>query len=655
MRFPQWLAPVFGLTLAAMTSRTAVAQYGPPSVDPSNRVGTGLEQALGDPSSYPEVPAAGYPAPLSGGPVPGAYPPPPGPAVVPGPPAAPPGALSWPTTSPFEHSFSEHYVEDGLWFHEFNDRTRSFSFQVDYLYANFKRPDGLVGQRGAQRYIDRIDQIVLADPFELEDVPLAIIGVPQDPFSNGSGPANVFVPGGLEGTGFRYFDPIPARETGQANSSGFRLSTVIENPDYSGVIISGFATGKDTSTFNALREISGLRNGPFIDPELARAIVSSASGTLITSLDPPTADPTFDPGFSTLAFLGQNLFNLPGLPVDDGTLSVVGDRVFGGTTIPYDLQFITETTSEAAGANVAFVTTRFIDKDFFHMRGLVGAKYMFVREGFNFFGQDSGLTYDNLDPDEEIFPLVKLHSLPDFVDNDGDGIIDNAGAVEDIDSEIARFGRLDTISQTLGVYHPGAYTAFVDSRAESHLWGPEVGLNYDLGGEKFRLTGNTKIGLMVNHERIRLRGDNIGEANNIGNNIDLADLDDLDGDPIFAGDAASPFFLQDSPLLQPTADDPQPNFFEDEEQHTHFSPMFEQSLQAEVPLFGYVPLINRLEFLEEATFNFGVTYTYLGELARPAESIRWTANPRAGLFPEIELKRASWHVFSWNVGVNVPF
>ncbi|HBL43048.1 MAG TPA: hypothetical protein DDZ90_06595, partial [Planctomycetaceae bacterium] len=95
-----------------------------------------------------------------------------------------------------------------------------------------------------------------------------------------------------------------------------------------------------------------------------------------------------------------------------------------------------------------------------------------------------------------------------------------------------------------------------------------------------------------------------------------------------------------------------PNQFSDYQTHTHVSPLFEQSIFAEMNLFDKVPVLKRMKLLEEAKLKVGYTYIVAGEVTRPYESILWTGMPTRGLFPSIDVKREKWSVGTWSVGLD---
>jgi hypothetical protein len=171
------------------------------------------------------------------------------------------------------------------------------------------------------------------------------------------------------------------------------------------------------------------------------------------------------------------------------------------------------------------------------------------------------------------------------------------------------------------------YEAVLESTVNSHLAGPEFGLRFDLGeGDSFHVWGETIAGLLVNSEEIRVQGRNIGDplydAQILGLNIPNLSLPRM--------------------FTNPTD-------FNDTETHTHVSPIFSQSVNADIDILDYVPGINRLNAFEDAKFRVGYQFFVAGHIARPADSIVWRGFP---LFPEATASYKTWFSHQVNIGVN---
>ena len=245
------------------------------------------------------------------------------------------------------------------------------------------------------------------------------------------------------------------------------------------------------------------------------------------------------------------------------------------------------------------------------------------RKHFGFYGRDSGILYDTISNLNEPFIRdVKIHSLPNGFDDDGDGIVDNAGAVEDQFGGQGGGGTTTTnfLLPIDNILFP--VTSILNNDVESHLAGPELGISYDLGGAKgFRVGGSTNVGLLFNYHRIDLAGNNIFVT------------------------------TRPSDLNEPTATNANPNAFSSSDTHTSVSPLFEQMVYAEGPLFQYIPLLRRSAILRNANFRASYTATVIAELTRASDSIIWQGNPSEDIYPEIETSRSTWRTSSWDFGI----
>ena len=274
---------------------------------------------------------------------------------------------------------------------------------------------------------------------------------------------------------------------------------------------------------------------------------------------------------------------------------------------------------------------------------------MYVGRDFRFRGVDSGLLYDdnnnegNFDADTL---NVKAHSIPNGVDDDDDFIIDNAGGSEEGTDDAGWF--FITPDDTRG----SLIRSFIFNDTKSHLAGPEFGLDYQIGtGKRLRVSGHTKLGLLMNHERQNLSYDNIGQ----GTEFDVTTYNGNTG----------PVDL--TVFIEPTDENPFPNSSNGNpgagpnntpgqrpgtrRSTTHVSPMFEQSLTAELRVFEYLPFFRRHRLFEQATLQAGWTLTYLGHVINPTRSIVYQGNPQANLFPVLRTERENWWFHSWNIGI----
>lgn len=156
-----------------------------------------------------------------------------------------------------------------------------------------------------------------------------------------------------------------------------------------------------------------------------------------------------------------------------------------------------------------------------------------------------------------------------------------------------------------------SFDSYLRSAVRSHLVGPQVGVRYGMGGELLKITGSSLFGILANREEITLHGNAIG-------------------------DGYRPAFMQESP-------------FWDKRVHTHVSPMLEQTVNADMKLFGVIPILRRLPILEEAKLRVGYSITGVWEVARPGSTIFWQGLPR---YPRIQEIREKWYIQSWHFGIH---
>ncbi|MEX0715471.1 MAG: hypothetical protein WD066_02745 [Planctomycetaceae bacterium] len=151
----------------------------------------------------------------------------------------------------------------------------------------------------------------------------------------------------------------------------------------------------------------------------------------------------------------------------------------------------------------------------------------------------------------------------------------------------------------------------IDSTVRNHLFGPEIGLRLDLGSDDFKIISESKIAVAGVYEDFDLSGKGLGNG-----------------------------------AFDPTYDPL--STFSDSTDHGHVSPVVEQTLSLEANIFGYVPVLKKVELLDRARFRFGYTLTWIGEIQRP-DSITYLASP---VFPQIKSARTDWYMQNFNAGVS---
>lgn len=584
MRRHRWLASILGLLLLAGTGQLARGQQ-PVPAGPGGMPNPGMMRgAMGMPSPYGgQVGGPWYMPPQSQAPTPSYYQP-------------------WPAVSPFAFDQADMTNENGLWMGDIVNRgeNRKLKITADYMRHLVQRPSGLIGSPDAPSYKRFIEPLFANQ---------------MGGGGGGGGMGSVLDPflGTATTPGFNLYDPVNANVVGKPRMKGLRLTADIANVDGSGIQIMGFFAKDDDATFNARDEISPSRG---------------TERFLLTNF---VLDPNFDPTdpidlakiapFTVTEILENNLLNLRGIPLDDGSINRNPDgTITGGIAAPYDLEFRLKFAVEQYGTGVSWVGQPIYRTKYIRVNPSFGMRYQVLREHFGFLGMDSGVFYDD---GSTMSGDVKLHSIPNGIDDDADGIVDNAGGGEDMGGGGGGGGMGGTFSLTNDFFTLYPVTTIVRNSVYSHMAGPEVGLNYTIAGDRIRVGGASKFALLANVEKIRMSGDNVFPT------------------------------TRQSQLFVPSSADGRPNDFEASENHTHVSPMFEQKIFIEGPMLEYIPLIRRVTFLRKANFRLSYNISVIGEVARPNNAILWTANPQGGLFPRIQTPdRETWRSSGWDFGLS---
>lgn len=160
------------------------------------------------------------------------------------------------------------------------------------------------------------------------------------------------------------------------------------------------------------------------------------------------------------------------------------------------------------------------------------------------------------------------------------------------------------------------YRTDLTSKTTSNLFGPEIGLHTTIGSDAFRFILGTRFILYVNLDEQQLAGNN------------MIDLDSL---PLAAG----------------------VNLGFSHRRHTgHVSPAFEQTVHAELKVFQFIPIINRIDVLKNGKIRGGLTFLDIGEIVRPNQQIKFNSFP---LFPILQTRRSKYSLLAWDVGLQFDY
>lgn len=516
----------------------------------------------------------------------------------------PPGFLPHSGIAPFENAFEQHYESDGLWFKRVigaMSPLNSYHFNVDYTRTTSRRMGGLIGDGNAPTFI--------------QDAANATTDTDRDGAL--TFPDAIFFP---------TFPEFNSQITGNILTRGIKLSGGINNQLGWKFAWDVSYNGDSTNVYDArgIREANQLRS--------VEAVFLNATGG-VTNGPGQTGLPTNLRNVNERNILETQILNARVFDAADaedfgvlGTTAEILDRQlfpYGGIALQngvdvdgvtqlFDLDFVVRHSLESYGAGFQFASSPIYESGSFQVRPLVGGRFFRLQEGFGFTGVDSGLDY-------------QVNS-PDGIDDDGDFIIDN----------VAENGTNTFTDPITDDTREILVRSFINSQVRSAMAGPEVGVEYELSRRKgVRLSGSTRVGALVNSERINLSGDNIGD-------VFATETDPDTG------------LIVNSQLFDTSTADGQltENAFSSTSSTTHISPLFEQQLNADIPIFSRIPVLRDIWQLENAKLRLGYKYTWIGEVANPTESIVFASNPRAGLFPTISTERTSFWQSQFTFGIN---
>lgn len=604
MRKHRWIAPVWGMLATAAFGQASAqspaspldAEF-PPAAPPA---GAGGMPYAGSPTYTPVAPDPASPAGYPGG-----------------------DMRPWPTISPYDHAYDSTYNQDGIWFREMLGNDRKVRMEASFISGRFRQPGNtIVGTdivKGTR------------DPFDTDGVNNSTTGLEVRPFTQAFVGAKQFL--GRESFG-RYYNGLLTGSTAVDAAIGippFRAVAEIQvNRTPPTGTTTGGGTGNQTGnsidfTYPDLRTgLSpgvNLDNGDTLDAaEISNTVLfvvdggvlaedavprlggyddvvnqhkenpsapglrlvfgvedEDQSGVDITGWWLQDSGQTFSRGTddpTRLRPAGVVLFDIGELETDDEIIDLV-------EVLDYNQLFRLEQTSQAAGTDLALYHTPMVDYGWLVMRPLYGARYNYIREQFNFTGRDTG----------------------QFVVFD-------------------QFGRPTTVSDTetaiddpLTLFSLFPYETSVTSKVQSHLYGPQVGLDMKLGGEYLMINSAVKTGVVANTEKLSL--------------------------------GAYGFGTQEALTGQRA-------FFSDSKTHTRVAPFLEFSTNADINVFPIIPYVNRWGFFKNARLNAGWSTLVVGNIQRPMDQIVWRSEAIGG--PHIkERGRDVWYMQNWNLGVSWRF
>ncbi len=504
----------------------------------------------------------------------------------------------YPGLDMYRYGFQQTINDDGLWFSEKLNARRDYKFGVEFMVPVYSEPgDSQFGYGGTITGVGATDSV---PPFYFSS--------PRDPGdfagSAGGGGGNT----ASIATDFELQRYFPVRNFagmfGNNGTTGIRLNWGFENEDGSGLYVNGWYGGESTNTF--VRGAEPYRNYS------------------------PALDPFGLVGNDPLYILELNALN-GSLPIDAG--NGIAER------ITFDALYEMKFSQEAWGAGLQILRPAIAKSDWYEVRPIIGLRYIDIREGFNFRGMDSGaeyevLNFNDVDYAQEFETLFNLDVGFVTTTNNATGEAGFEGRpVADSFNDDAVVVSPSNV-YPLTFYPTNPYETQVNASTHSRVAGPEIGLKTDLGGgDNLKVSFLATAGVMATSESLKLNG--FGVYNHFVNRVD-PDSDDLtpDGGAIGTGVGG----LSDEETT-----------FEDSSTVTHVSPTFDLSLSAEFRVFQYLPVVRKLQFMEDAKFRTSYGFLWVGNISRPQDSVNYTTYP---VNPSLDPRRSGWTMQQWTFGVD---
>ena len=666
MRVQHWLATLVGasgLLLGAQHGLYAQDQPGAYQIA-SPQPGQGLAGPIAPPTGPPMGPPTGpptsYNASLSG-PEYGGYPQ----VIPPVPPSIGPTGVDgqsiqpYPTISPFNEGYTSFFNLGGIWDRVQRNTDRHFYFNADFLFITTRSQPGIFGNPGAQSYVRQERDFINAS--STSSTSSTSTSSTSGTTNSGAGNQLLIDEGFIVNTPaqlasyFNYYNAVNLNNLGEPASNGARFTFGDWNPDHSGWAWTLWFGGTGVAELNAA-QTDGFTQHPEDTERLEQIIkfLQNASPQTLIALGSPFSLDSIDVALGGVGkkdltanqIFQMDLLNLRGLPVGDGSPR--------GQTIPYDIYFDVRTTTSQIGTHLDYYFTPFLERKWLSVSAMVGAEYLNIREGLTFEGIDSGMLYGGTSSSSSGNTLTldrdfKAQSTPNGIDDNQDGIIDNAASPEPGPVSSTTSGSTTTTSTGFLFSFPSPFAllpATIDIQTNTNLAGPTAGLHYLIGNsEGFHLIGETRFGLMANWETIELSGNNIGSTTRVNGNF-------VNFPAELTGNRGNPQAEQAQDLFIPSPTDPNPNAFDSSQQHSHISPLIAQSIILEAPVFQYVPILGKMWPFAHANLRGGYEFMWVGQVIQTNQSVDYEGDPMAGLKPRIEVDRGSWYSDNWSVGIS---
>jgi hypothetical protein len=235
--------------------------------------------------------------------------------------------------------------------------------------------------------------------------------------------------------------------------------------------------------------------------------------------------------------------------------------------LPFDTQFYTNYTQGIYGADIDFWLTPFFERNTFKLKFDFGVKYLQIFENFFVRGDDSGLGYqvqgaNGSNPD----PTAIAPIFTTIINSSGLPLAPNS--------------------------------TYISSSTTQNLVGPAIGIRYEMGGDRFKIGGWTKLAIAANVQRSNITSNNLNVNKVAGTALTVVGGQD---------------FLNQTQVGVTTQT----------LTNTHLSPVFDTGVYGEFNGFAWIPLINRMDAFRHAKMRIGWNFVYVNEVNRAAADINY--------------------------------
>jgi len=233
------------------------------------------------------------------------------------------------------------------------------------------------------------------------------------------------------------------------------------------------------------------------------------------------------------------------------------------TVLPFDAGFIQQFNAEIYGSDADVYLAPFFERPSFKMKWMFGAKFLRINEQMYVEGDGSGLGYA-------------------FVPNNLLGTTTTTVGINPI----------------LGPFVPllPPYATIIQSSTSSSLIGPHIGVRYDLGGDNFKVWGQTKFALAYDYEQMRVSSSNLS--------------------PFVAYDGVISVVAGPSPAGSGT------NVISTHA-NSHIAPIIDQQINIDFNGFAWVPVINKMALFKNAKTRIGYNFVWINNVVRPTNIINY--------------------------------